>query len=354
MDADRQGTTNGTTRDDPAGTPLRIAVIRTGALGDFLLGLPALAALRRRYPRARLVMIGPMPAARLARWGDIAGEVVDVGDTALAPLFGGGPPPAVLRGVDTAVLWLRSPDDVALALAAHGVMRRLAAPPFPPAGRREHVAEWLAQTLAPLGVSLPEGWDGVPWLRLPPVAEETGSGGRPAIAGNRPYIVLHPGSGSARKNWPPERWAEVAGRLRRRHACALVITTGPADEVVVGELKHALARVGVQGHVYRVTGLDLEALAIVLDGAMLYLGNDSGVTHLAAALGTRVVSVFGPTDPSVWRPRGPWVRVLGGAPSSGRDGIFAEVSRWPEPAAVLSAAEALLERAYGGSRAPDG
>lgn len=322
--------------------PSQAAVIRAGALGDFLLGLPALTALRWRYPKMKVTLVGPMPPARLALWDRVAHEVCDFGSDALAPVFAGGPLPAFLAGVDLAVVWLRSADEVAKALRASGTRTCVASPPFPPAGEPMHVAEWLAQTLQPLGVTLASAWDSAPWLQTPAEGRARALQWKNAVLGAKRYVVLHAGSGSPRKNWPVEHWATVAGQLLKRPDLGVILPCGPADEATVQQLVAALTREGHKERLVLASGLDLEVLAGLLVGADLFLGNDSGVTHLAAAVGAPVVSVFGATDPDVWRPRGPRVRVLGGARASGRDGVFAAEPHWPAMFEVLGAAEHLL------------
>jgi ADP-heptose:LPS heptosyltransferase len=98
----------------------------------------------------------------------------------------------------------------------------------------------------------------------------------------RQTVVLHPYSGSARKNWPYERFLELERWYPVEWAA------GPAW----------------------VRFDDLMELAQWIAGAALYVGNDSGITHLAAAVGTPVVALFGPTDPEVWGPRGMRVKVV--------------------------------------------
>lgn len=103
------------------------------------------------------------------------------------------------------------------------------------------------------------------------------------------FAVIHPFSGSARKCWPLERYQELAHRLDIPvRWCA-----GPEDPVPDA-----------------VRIADLYELACWLATARVYIGNDSGITHLAAAVGTPVVALFGPTDPRIWAPRGPKVRII--------------------------------------------
>jgi ADP-heptose:LPS heptosyltransferase len=105
------------------------------------------------------------------------------------------------------------------------------------------------------------------------------------------FAVIHPFSGSPRKNWPLDNFRRLARGLERRMPvrwCA-----GPEDPPLPDA--HRLD--------------DLYELACWLAQASLYIGNDSGITHLAAAVGTPVLAIFGPTDPAVWAPRGPHVRI---------------------------------------------
>jgi ADP-heptose:LPS heptosyltransferase len=120
-------------------------------------------------------------------------------------------------------------------------------------------------------------------------------GAVPRIACHLPredFAVIHPFSGSAKKNWPLEKFRVLAHGLEQSmpvHWCA-----GPDDPPLPGAM-----------HLE-----NLHDLACWLARARLYIGNDSGITHLAAAVGTPVLALFGPTDPGIWAPRGPHVRAV--------------------------------------------
>jgi ADP-heptose:LPS heptosyltransferase len=116
--------------------------------------------------------------------------------------------------------------------------------------------------------------------------------------------VMHPGSGSARKNWPAERFAEVAQWLRSS-SWTVRWLAGPADTDSLSLLRAALPR---PPHV--VQPPDVTSLASEISTADLYVGNDSGVTHLSGRLGVPTVAIFGPTRPETWGPRGPIVRAV--------------------------------------------
>jgi heptosyltransferase-2 len=111
------------------------------------------------------------------------------------------------------------------------------------------------------------------------------------------FLAVHPGSGSRAKNWPLERFTETASRLSPERPWLLV--AGPAEEELDAPPGARLAR-----------NLPLRTLGALLARAGLFLGNDSGISHLAAACGTRTLALFGPTDPAQWAPVGPAVRTL--------------------------------------------
>jgi len=124
---------------------------------------------------------------------------------------------------------------------------------------------------------------------------------------NLPLAAVHPGSGGRSKCWPLERFCDLATSIWNKLECHVLWIRGPAEERIDYALLCAATPPGT-AHV--VEGLTLPQLAAVLERSTSYIGNDSGVTHLAAAVGTATVAVFGPTDPHVWSPRGGDVAVL--------------------------------------------
>jgi ADP-heptose:LPS heptosyltransferase len=118
-------------------------------------------------------------------------------------------------------------------------------------------------------------------------------------------LAIHPGSGDLKKNWSPMGFSHVANLARQEGLEALVIE-GEADEEPVSALLELLDN---RPPVLRIE--DLQVVARILSQSTAYLGNDSGISHLAAAAGAPTVSLFGPTDPRTWAPQGQTVRVLG-------------------------------------------
>lgn len=286
----------------------RLLVVRGGALGDFVLGLPALHALRRAFPGASLELIAPAAVLPLASQLVDVATPLERAEVAYLFLGGEGLPGEVVgryRDLDLVVVWLSDPDgSVRGSFQRLGARRLLWAPPIP-SGPGRHAADHLLDTLGPLGIP------GVVDAATPSVAVPRDRASallrRPGVDPGRPPVAVHPGSGGDWKRWPAERFARVADGLLAAGR-EVVLIQGPADERAVAEVVAAVR----EGRPEVASGQDVEELAALLSLCSCYLGNDSGVTHLAAAVGTPTVALFGPTDPSVWGPRGRRVAVLRG------------------------------------------
>ena len=271
---------------------MKILVLRGGALGDLILTLPVLGEIRKSYPQADLELLGIFPQAWLAA-PKFVDRVDRIDAQALVPLFVDGLLPQIVRnrlhGVDLAVSFLSDPDSlVARNLTAAGVNQVIA---FSNKMRPDlHAVFQFAEVLGPLGLTL---HDPVPKLAIGP---------KPAPASR---LGFHVGSGSPQKNWPIGHWIELTQSLDGFFDDFLLIG-GEADSKVVHEFR---ARCGVR----RLTTLlnaSLADLCQSLNGCSVFIGHDTGVTHLAAAVGIPTVALFGPTNPKVWAPLGEHVRVV--------------------------------------------
>ena len=284
-----------------------ILIWHQGALGDLLLAGPALLAVRRRYPRSRLIGLGqPAPWRLLSRTLSLH-EVWDSGESRWAQLFAPGPVSPELRTclapVQLALVF--SPDQsspVPARLRQAGVPAVHWLPSFPKEGR-EAVAALQARHLAGCGFAA----QARPFrLALP---ENPGEPELADLSGAAVWLAVAPGSGHPQKNWPLSHYYEVSRALAWKYKLGVVWVTGPAEAAAIPYLT---ALTAAQGHVL-LNGASLERLAAGLARCRLFLGNDSGLTHLAAALdGPEVVALFGPTDQQVWAPPGARVRVLTG------------------------------------------
>jgi hypothetical protein len=204
----------------------------------------------------------------------------------------------------------------------------------PPADDRTHVAEFRLRQLqdalrhdGPVRLSVP------PALRRQAREVLTRAG----HDGQKRLIVLHTGSGGKHKRWPLERYFELAERVAEKAGAFVLFLTGSAEELSVRERIEGFVR--ARTGMAHVADADLTTVAGILAQCGLFAGNDSGISHLAAAVGAPVVALFGPTDPALWRPCGETVRVVA---ARTMEGISVE--------AVLAAAEET--RVFGPSR-PD-
>jgi heptosyltransferase-2 len=275
----------------------RILVIRGGALGDFILTLPAIRLLRDSFPAAHLEILGYPHIASLAElsgWAD-ATRSIEYG-----PLSGFFTPNGELAtdlvryfaGFEQIVSYLFDPDQVfATNLRRAGVRRLIVG--SSKMNDQEHAARQLARPLEQLAL----------YLEAPAAIVRLDE----ARKIDRQRIAIHPGSGSSRKNWPPERLIALARWLLAEECgLRLLLVGGEADEEVLSQMARSLPRERVE----LARDLPLPALANQLQNCALFVGHDSGVSHLAAAVGTPSLLLFGPTDPAVWAPQNPQVRIL--------------------------------------------
>ena len=182
--------------------------------------------------------------------------------------------------------------------------RVLTLPSFPPEGLRVHVSDYLVTSLRKKGI---EGETPDHPLHL---SEEVLNFSRDywvrsGVKENERILAIHPGSGNPAKNWSPSHFAGIADWAARRARIFLI--SGPARDGVEelrGKLKEVTPLIA--------ENLSLLQLAAVLIRCTAYLGNDSGITHLASSLGLATVALFGPTDPEAWGPRGFSVQIMDG------------------------------------------
>jgi ADP-heptose:LPS heptosyltransferase len=264
--------------------------VHPGALGDVLLAIPALRALRAEGDRL-VVAAQPRLAALLVALGE-ADEARDLDTLRLDALFAGDAG-ARLPAVERLVCWLGARDpDFARRLRAL-VPGAVVAPSTSP-GAPGLVWEHLLATVGGAARRAP--------VRVVPALLSRGREALRAAGADegRRVVLVHPGAGSAAKRWPAAAFAEA---LAGRRNVEIVVHEGPADAAPAADLAARLP--GAR----RLREPDLPALAGALARCAAYLGNDSGVSHLAAAVGTPSVVVFAAAN-LAWRPWAPAARVL--------------------------------------------
>ncbi len=314
---------------DVSTTQGKILVIRGGAIGDFILTLPALAALRRQFPRAHLEVLGYPHIAQLALAGGLVQRVQSIEARALAGFFArGGELAADLRDYfsefDVIVSYLYDPDEIFQTNVARCSQAQFIAGPHRPDQRDDtHATEVFLQPLTRLAIFDAEP---VPRLAVERAFETSVSTGR--------WLAAHPGSGSEKKNWPEARWLELLRQVVDETAVNVLLVGGEAERGRLERLEAGLPG----GRVKLMQNAPLAELARWLAACVGFVGHDSGISHLAAAVGTRAVILWGETDELVWRPRGEDLTVLRGS-----EGLAA----LPTPV-VLNQVEQMLARSRPG------
>jgi heptosyltransferase-2 len=314
--------------------PGRILVIRGGALGDFLLTLPAIRLLRENFADCAIDILGYRHIAVLAEGRYYAASTRSIEYGPLAGFFHPKAPLdsalcAYFAGFQQIISYIYDPDGLFEGgLRRAGVRNLLAA--SPKIGEGEHAARQLARPLEQLALRLDD-----PAARIFPSSEDFSAARTILSTLSGPLVAIHPGSGGERKNWPLERWLEVQKKLlddaRVGH---LLIVGGESDSRQLSQMK--LIRPAQRRTILQ--SLPLPVLGAILSQCALFAGHDSGISHLAAAAGAPCLLLFGPTDPGVWAPANDAVVVL--RPASGQlsdldthavlaeiDGMLANASR---------------------------
>ncbi|HUB68345.1 MAG TPA: glycosyltransferase family 9 protein [Candidatus Methylacidiphilales bacterium] len=297
---------------------MNILMIRGGSLGDFVVTLPTLRLLREKWPEARIELLGYPRLGEIALKRYYLDGVRSVNHGPLSTFF---MPRAILDpdwmdyigGFDLVLSYFYDPDQLFITnLQRCNPGRIITEAPRVPDIFREPAARHFARITEPLGLNL--GEDAA--SRLFPSTEDIAAA-RAFLNGIRPdarLVAIHPGSGSETKNWPPRAWAEFGRRLvHAKPDVMLLLIEGEVDAAPAQFLMEAWKDLSL----LRARWLPLPVLAALLREAALWVGHDSGVTHLAAAAryDLPVIVLFGPTDPAVWAPPRPGVRVLRGIPN---------------------------------------
>jgi len=242
----------------------------SGAIGDVIVSLRAIESIRTDF----LEVWTPSCTVPLIRFAD---RVRAIAATGLDLLGITDPPPRLLddlRSFDSIFSWYGANNPEFRETVAALALPFTFLPALPATGADRHATDFYLDQVRDLA------------------SHATGNIPRiPCDVQRGDFAIIHPYSGSSRKNWPIEKFRCLAARLE--HLMPVYWCAGPEDPPLPGAV-----------HIE-----DLYELACWIAKARLFVGNDSGITHLAAAVGTPVWAIFGPTDPKSWAPRGNQVRV---------------------------------------------
>jgi heptosyltransferase-2 len=309
----------------------RILVIRGGAIGDFILTLPALKALRDARPNAHIEILGYKHIAALAENRFYAQAVRSIEYGPLSSFFARnselpGELASYFASFDLIVSYLFDPDRIFESSLRRCGVENLLCGPAKIVKTAVHAAHQLALPIEQMGIEVGDLTEKVfPSIDDRQFAKEF------LQFLQQPILAIHPGSGSTGKNWPLENWIALFSRNggvpltedkcgQVGNAFSLVVISGEADKTEAD----ALEREWKNSEVRFANNLPLPHLAAVLERS-IFIGHDSGISHLAAAAGATCVLMFGPTDPDVWAPRNKNVQILRAQSGKLRDLAIASV-----------------------------
>jgi heptosyltransferase III len=295
----------------------RFLVMRGGALGDFILGLPALRRIHDACPWAAVELIAPANFLPLAH--GVVDSTTPLEKSFVASLFQeyGHFPEEIsqrYRDLDAVVIWFADSAGTVRQNFRRLGAKKIVWAPSKPQSPDVHAADHLMASLRGLGIAAPptdravrsssQSW---PHIQLSlPAHEKAGEVWRAmGLETSIPVVAMHPGSGASWKRWGSDKFARLSDLLVTE-GVQVVLIEGPADYHAVRQVRSKMEKDPPR----LLAGVDVESLGAFLSRCVAYVGNDSGVTHLAAGVGTPTVAIFGPTNPNNWAPRGPRVSVV--------------------------------------------
>lgn len=288
----------------------RLVVVHQGALGDFLLALPVFDGLHRLYPETLI---------------DFCSRLEYVSILQAKPYFGRAhsPETSLLTSLYHDELWQTTQlatfflEARSIFLFGQSSSRRLASrlsqlvncelhwlQSFPAPGQNRPVTRFLLDQLRKQGLVVEYMMPNIdPLPREKQAVQEwmTSAGWD-----QKPKpVIIHPGSGGRKKIWPLNKWWSLLEWLCAEYDHPLLMVLGEADQYL-RPFAAATRKLGV----HLLENIPLQRLTAFLSESELYVGNDSGVSHLAAAVGIPTVAIFGPTYPEVWAPQGAMVHII--------------------------------------------
>ncbi|MEO5802478.1 MAG: glycosyltransferase family 9 protein [Verrucomicrobiota bacterium] len=267
----------------------KILVIRGGAIGDFILTLPVFSALRQQFPEAHLEVLGYPHIANLALAGKLVEQVRSIEARPLAGFFArGGNLSEELReyfsSFDIIISYLYDPDKIFQTnVALHSKAQFIAGSHRPDENLKLHATKVFLQPLERLAIF---DADPIPKFSLDSQPTTLNS------------LALHPGSGSERKNWPETKWSSLIAQILEKTSFNLLLIGGEAEGARLKRLSANLP----DERVKLAENLSLVDLAARLESSAAFIGHDSGISHLAAALNLPGLILWGETIAEIWRP----------------------------------------------------
>jgi heptosyltransferase-2 len=283
----------------------RILVLRGGAIGDFILTVPALQTLRNHWQECTLDLICREHISELAKVTGIAERTISLDSAEIAQLYSpsfdvNSQIADYIKSFDMILCYLYDPDKVLqnnlTRIITHPEKRIIF---HSPVGIKCHAIEHFMEALKTLKIPVQKGV--IPYLKLPVSVMEKSR--NKLQQSDKNIITIHPGSGSMKKNWKIENFVELANFISSRNITPVFIL-GEAEEKLSTETRQLLQQFKVAE---KCSLVETAGIIAISKG---YIGNDSGITHLASALGVPTIALFGPTDTDIWGPRGRNVTII--------------------------------------------
>jgi len=280
--------------------PEKILVLQLKRIGDLILTTPTLALLRATFPDAEITLLTEKSCAGILPVIPGVRALVRGQEGFWGAAMSGYDVCLDFTGTDRSALFTtlsRAKIRATYARFGKKFPHRLAYTHFVDSSVRAcHTADHYTDLLEVLGIQC---HDAPLKLDLPQSAIQSAL----AITPQSTYAVIHAGTARPEKYWLPERWAEVATFLAKTHAMQIVLTgsTDPAEISHLVAIRKALPDDVIVHDLSGKTGLP--ELAAVIQGAAIFCGVDTAAMHLADAVSTPTIALFGPTNPYHWRPR---------------------------------------------------
>jgi heptosyltransferase III len=288
---------------------VEILILHPGGLGDIILSLPAIALIRDSCPSARITIAGNIDHLAAVVSG-YAENVVSLSTLPLHHLYMDGALPETevrfWNSFDRIVSWTGWGDPEFIRNFRRIHPNVCIAPWRPKPGETRHVSQLFVESL---NVGIPSGTEPSPAAII--LDSKLCNEGKQWLLDRGwddqdPLTALHPGAGSKAKRWAISRFIKLAQHLVLQEKRKLLVVEGPAEP----ELAKQFAQELPETDVIQAESIPLNLLAAIINQCGAFIGNDSGIAHLSAALRIPSVVLFGPTLPQHWAPLGPNVVVL--------------------------------------------
>ena len=279
----------------------KILVVRGGAIGDFILTLPAISALRITFPTTHLEVLGYPNVAELAQAGGLIDAFRSIEAGPLSRFFARNAKldpswSTYFESFNLIISYLYDPDEIFRTNVGRTTKAQfIQAQHRPDENANVHATSVFLKPLEQLAIFDPD-----------PIPRVNVSNGEARLLPARKWIAVHPGSGSERKNWPAANWSKLLNWIETNTDRNIVLIGGEAEGARVDELARTLDA----NRVRRAERLPLAELAALLSQCELFVGHDSGISHLAAAVGCHALILWGPSNRSIWQPKSDRVQVI--------------------------------------------